>query len=162
MTISEIIAEVRKVVEPWIVNAGGTLVVARDPWHAYELIAGGPRGLILVLGYGGESVIDAPQGNPLAQMRIELTLGNGMGLDADTGASQFTAIGDRPALADLLDGLVQAVCAINLVEIDNGTTNHNFLFQGETPVELPNGLRMAAYRVEFNLIRLVTTKPLAV
>ena len=161
MTISEIIATVRKVAEPWIKDQGGTLSVARDPWHAYELLAAGPRGLILVLCYGGEKVIDAPQGNPLARLRIELTLGNSMGLTADMSAAQFVPQGDRPALADMIDSLVQAICAIGMAEIGAGTTGPCFLFDGEDPVELANGIRMAAYRIDFGLVRLVTTNPQA-
>lgn len=162
MTIAQLIAELKKVAEPWVAEAGGTFSVARDPWHAYELIAAGPSGLILVLCYGGEQVIDSPEGNPLARMRFELTLGNGMRLTADMGSLQYQAQGDRPALAELLDGLIKAICGINLQEVSQGTTNPNFLFEGESPVELPGGIRMAAYRVSFGLVRLVTTTPQAV
>jgi hypothetical protein len=159
MKLSEIISALREVVEPWINEQGGVCTVARDPWHAYELIASGPNGLICVIGYGGRALLDSPQGNPLAQMRFELILGNGMGLDADTGASVYQAIGDRPALTDLLDTLTQVVSEINLTERAAGTTTPRFLFQGDEPFEIPNGLRLAAFRLTFNLVGTVLTTP---
>lgn len=162
MTIAEIVDAVRLVAEPWSARNGGTFTVSRNPFHAYELVSAGPRGLIVVLGYGGERVIDSPQGNPLARMRIEVTLGNGMGLTPDTDAIQFRSQAGSPALADLIDDLVQSICAINLSEIDKGTTNHNFLFQGDEPMELQPGIRMSAYRINFDLIRLATASPLPV
>jgi hypothetical protein len=159
MKLSDIIAALRETVEPWINENGGVCTIAKDPWHAYELIASGPRGLICVIGYGGRSLLDGPQGNPLAQMRFELVIGNGMGLDADTGAAVYQAIGDRPALTDLLDTLTQKVSEINLALVSAGTTTPRFLFQGDEPFEIPNGLRLAAFRLTFNLVGTVLTTP---
>jgi hypothetical protein len=162
MKLSAIIAEVRKAVEPWIMENGGTLVVARDPWHAYELIANGPNGMTLVLGYAGRSIIDGHRGNPLGQPRIELILGNGMGLDVETGSSALQQIGDRAPLVDLIDALVQIVCDIKMSEVSAKTTSPCFEFTGDDPVELPNGLRLAAYRLNFQIAAIVLETPQAV
>jgi hypothetical protein len=157
MKLSDIIAVLRETIEPWITENGGVCTIAKDPWHAYELIASGPHGLICVIGYGGRALLDSPQGNPLAQMRFEIVLGNGMGLDANTGAAVYQSIGDREALTDLLDTLTQKVAEINLTNTSQGTTTPRFLYQGDEPFEIPNGLRLAAFRLTFNLVGTVLT-----
>ena len=158
MTIAEIINAVRAVAEPWVKDSKGAFSVARDPWHAYELLAAGTSGLILVLCCGGEKPTDAPQGNPLGRLKVELTLGYGMGLTADLQSGQFAPIGNRPPLANMLDSLLQAVCAIDMQQVAAGATGPCFIYEGFDPVSLPNGVRMAAYRCTFHIIRLVRSQ----
>lgn len=159
MKLSEIIDAVRDAVAPWVKEQGGVLTVAKDPWHGYEIISAGSPGLLLVLGYGGRDKVDGAPGNPLAQKRIELLLGNGMGLDIETGRAAFQQTGPRAPLVDLMDDLTQKVCEIDMQEKSAGTTGPRFIFEGDEPVELPNGIRLAAYRLRFTIVGTVLTTP---
>jgi len=139
MTLTDIFAAINDPLRAWCEAHNARLSIAKDPWHAYELIAAGPSGLIVVLGLDGERLKDSPRTNPLAMVRVEVSIGNGMGLTADPGAAQFKQVGDRAALIDLIDDLINAVAGITLPD----------------PVSLPNTLRLAAYRATFHITRLV-------
>lgn len=157
MKIAQIIAEVREKLEPWVQAQNGRITVARDPWQAYELVASGPRGLLVVLGWGGERIVDAPRNNPLATARIEITVGSGMGLTAEPDANTFRSVGDRPALTDMIDEMIQTVAAITLTGIT--TTSRVLEYQGTEPMALPTGIRLAAFQVTFNVTRKVLINP---
>jgi len=162
MRIAEIIEKIRAVAAPWAQEHGGTICVAKDPWHAYEIVAAGPRGLLVVIAYPGETVVDSPRGNPIAQMRVEVTLANGLDLGADTGAGTFRQIGDRASLVDLIEDLKAACMAVDFSGDSNGTTEPSLSYTGTDTLELANGIRMAAYRLNFSIARVVLSNPRAV
>jgi len=152
MKISAIIKELEPVLAFWAKTRAAVVTTARDPWHAYEIIASGTSGLMVVLGIGGEDVIDAPRSRPLATPSIEITLGIGMGMSADSGAAMFHTDGKRVALVDQLDDLIETMYG---VQVDSQETSHIFEYRGFAPLSLPNGLRMAAYRATFHITRQV-------
>ena len=153
MKISAIIAALKPALDTWAKARQTTVILARDPWHAYEIIASGTSGFMIVLGVGSEELIDSPRQHPLARPTIEITLGNGMGLTADTGAAVLQTTGQRVALVDELDSMIEAVYAVTLPE--DGKTSRIFEYSGFDTLSLPNGLRMAAYRTTFRITRQV-------
>jgi len=157
MTITQIVSEIRAHIEPWAKKNNARLSVARDPWNAYELVASGSRGLILVIGFAGERAVDGPRHNPLATARIEVTLGSGMGLTAEPDANTFRDIGDRAALSDLLDDLIKTLSSLTF---SNASTSSKILeYQGTEPLTLSTGMRLAAFVAAFAVTRIVLSTP---
>lgn len=155
MTLATTLTLIRDALEPWAKQHAGVIKIARDPWQPYEMLSAGSRGIILALGWIGERVVDAARHSPLATGTFELVLGAPMGLTPETDANLHRPIGDRPALVDLVDDLIVTVSKIDFT--GTTTTAHFLEYQGADPLTLPNGVRLAAYRLTFSLTRVVLT-----
>jgi len=155
MTLSAMLNLVRDALEPWTKTKAGAFKVARDPWQPYEIMSAGSKGIIVSLGWIGERVVDAGQHSPLAAGTIELVLGAPMGLTQETDANLHRPVGDRPAVVDLVDELIAEVSKIAIP--GSTTTAHFFEYLGTEPLTLPNGVRLAAYRLTFQVTRIVLT-----
>lgn len=80
---------------PLVLAAGGTLEVATDPDHVFELLAVSPKGWRVILSYGGDTAVDEAQSPGIVKWTLNTTVQAARGLAISLGSS-----GHRPTVAN--------------------------------------------------------------
>lgn len=149
MHIDEVISAVHDHLAPWAQAQKGRLVVATDPFNVLEILATGPRGFVVVLGFGGDEALGEEEQNPLATATVEVTVGYCLGLDIAQGLLLFKAKTDRPSLLGLVSACRAQLLALTFA--DDGESGRFLAYGGCEPVTLPDGFPLAAYKVRARL-----------
>ena len=152
MRIDQIIDDLRKDFDGWVKERRGTLTVAKDPWHALEILCTGPQGIQFILGWGG----DEPEGelpqDPLGNNVIELTVAYNLGMEADRDAALMKNRDDRPSLLKLVnDARARLLAYVFAADEEPQFLAH----AGTAPVTLPEGLPLAAFRIRATILQKV-------
>lgn len=123
--------------------------VAKDPWHVIEILAASPRGLRLVVHWAGEEPLGEEPMAPLSTQRVEVIVGYALGLKASADAALVENTADRPSLLKIVADVRARVLGMVFSEMD--ASEGLFRYRGAEPVETPEGVPLAAYRLKFEL-----------
>ena len=152
MRIDEIIENLRADFDGWVKEHRGTLTVAKDPWHALEILCNGPQGIQFVLGWGGDDTVGEQDQEPLGANIIELTVSYNLGLEADRDAALMKNRDNRPSLLKLVNDARARLLAYVFAADDEP----QFLaYGGTTPVTLPEGMPLAAFKIRATVLEKV-------
>jgi len=152
MRIDQIIDDLRKDFDGWVKERRGTLTVAKDPWHALEILCTGPQGIQFILGWGGDDTEGDQAQEPLGDNVIELTVAYNLGLEADRDAALMKNRDNRPSLLKLVNDARARLLAYVFAADDEP----QFLaYGGTTPVTVPEGLPLAAFRIRATILQKV-------
>lgn len=152
MRIDEIVEALRQDMDPWIKKNRGVLTVAKDPYHALEILMAGPQGLHFVLAWGGDDPEGAQAQEPLGNNIIELSVGYALGLEADRDAALMKNRADRPSLLKLVSDTRSRLLAY----VFGADDAPQFLaYGGTTAVVLPEGIPLAAYKIRATVLEKV-------
>lgn len=133
-------------------NAEGaqpTISVAKDPWNVIEILTDAPRGVRLVVHWAGEEALGDEPAAPLVTQRIEVIVGYALGLRAGVDAALVENLENRPALLRLVALVRERVLAMTFT--DAYASEGIFRYRGCDPVETPDGVPLAAYRLRFEM-----------
>lgn len=89
---------------PLVLAAGGTLEVASDPDHVFEMLAVSPRGWRMILSYGGDEAVDEMQSPGIVRWTLNTTVQAARGLAISLGsAGHRPPVSNRDPLLTLAD-----------------------------------------------------------
>lgn len=152
MRIDEIIESLRADFDGWVKERRGTLTVAKDPWHALEILCNGPQGIQFVLSWGGDDTEGGQDTEPLGANVIELSVAYNLGLEADRDAALMKNRDNRPSLLKL----VNDARARLLAYVFAADEEPQFLaYGGTTAITLPEGLPLAAFKIRATILEKV-------
>ncbi len=123
--------------------------VAKDPWHVMEILMISPRGLRLVVHWGGEDPLGDEPAAPLSTQRVDAIVGYALGLKATADAALIENAAERPSLLKIVADVRQRVLSMAFGAAD--ASEGMFRYRGAEPVETPEGVPLAAYRLKFEL-----------
>ena len=152
MRIDEIIENLRADFAPWVAKNRGVLTIAKDPWHALEILCNSPQGLQFVLGWGGDEPEGEQPQEPLGNNIIELTVAYNLGLEADRDAALMKNRENRPSLLKLVSDARARLLAYVYAADDEPQF---MAYGGTSPVTLPEGMPLAAYRIRATILQSV-------
>jgi hypothetical protein len=145
---ADILKPLHTALTPWVAEKKGVLSIAKDPYHVLELLAESPVGHRVILAFAGDTGMgDQPQ-IPLAKATIEVVLSYNLGLTAKPDEALITARGDRPSLLALVHDVRMRVLGIRFPD---EITDVHIAYGGCEPVVTPDGVPLAAYRMQFSL-----------
>lgn len=149
LTPAEIVKAVFQWLKQWETTQRVTEVsLAKDPLHPLEILATSPRGLRLIVGYGGGPSNGAEE-NPNAAIvthGISVWMGYSLGLTANINAALAVSTDDRPALLDMISKLDQRVRSLVLPD---EVSSRVFRLAGIDDVVLPDGIPLAAFKLRY-------------
>lgn len=130
-------------------GAKPTVSIAKDPWNVIEILTDAPRGVRLVIHWAGEEALGDEPAAPLATQRIEVIVGFALGLRAGVDSALVENLENRPSLLRLVSLVRARVLGMTFTEPD--ASEGLFRYRGCEPVETPEGVPLAAYRLRFEL-----------
>jgi hypothetical protein len=125
--------------------------LAKDPWHPYEIIAAGPRGLCVILKWSGAVAFgdDEAEDLTLARQRLELFLSWNFGLAAKPEQALTLGDGERPSLLKTVALLIRRVREMDFK--NESDVARFFKWKATEEVVTPEGVPLAAYKITFEL-----------
>jgi hypothetical protein len=123
--------------------------VAKDPWHVIEILMTSPRGLRLVTHWAGEEPLGDEPEAPLSTQRVEVIVGYALGLKSSADAALVENTDERPSLLRIVAEVRGRVLSMAFGAGD--ASEGLFRYRGAEPVETPEGVPLAAYRLKFEL-----------
>jgi len=128
-----------------------TRFIAKDPWHPYELIAGGPNGLCVVLSWAGASPLgnEEAEGLTLATQKLDVFLSYNPGLSVAPDDALVKGTDTRPSLLKLVGLLSRRILSMKFS--DESDVRPYFRWAGTSPVTAPDGTPLRAFRMQFEL-----------
>ncbi len=149
-TPEKILQELRADLEPWARDHAGLVTLARDPYHFLELLAESPAGWRIVLHWDGEdNTGDNAQAGAFCAQRLSLGISANLGLTAKPNEALVTPTASRAALLRLVADTRDRVRGYTWPD---RTTSRYLLYRRALPVVLPEGVPLAAYKLDFELI----------
>lgn len=121
---------------------------ATDEWNVLELLSSGPNGLLIVVSWAGDTNETEFPLVAICENTIEVIVGHNLGLSVDPGNALIHGTEDRPGLLELMWKVRQRVRHLTLDPDDSSTC---FEYKGTSPVILPDGIPLAAYRARFTI-----------
>ncbi|HPA20949.1 MAG TPA: hypothetical protein PLU30_24585 [Verrucomicrobiae bacterium] len=128
---------------PWCEARSANHRVAGDVWHALDILAASPLGLIAVLYWGGDD--DNGQEMGLCVQDIRLVLSRNKGLGVDPGAN-LTGSAAKEALYALVDDLRAWMRG---GAFPANATSQALDYRGTSPFVMPEGAPLDAYEMRF-------------
>lgn len=122
--------------------------VAKDPYHVMEILCDSPLGLRLVVHWAGDEDPGEQSEAPLATQRIEVVIAYSLGLKATPENTLVEGTATRPSLLKFVSDVRKRVLEM---EFTPGISSGLFYYKGCDPVETPEGVPLAAYRLKFEL-----------
>lgn len=156
MKLNDILEKIHDGFDGYATESKARLRVARDPFDVLEILFAGPQGLLLIFNYaGGErsdeaEISEAEENYPIARERIEIVVGHGANIDPASEWKLLLGNVDRAGLLERVSDV--RARALSLVFPEQGESLQRLEYQGCAPVETPNGLPLAAYRLTFSLL----------
>lgn len=137
-------------IEQWATEHTALVSIASDPFEVYEILAEGPARVRVILHWVGDKD-DSGEKFDLGIVRnaIEVIISHNRGLQIRPGDSLLRGTDTRPSLVALLSSLRSRVRSLILPEDD--ATTRSFEYRGTDPVVTPEGLRLDAYRLHFEI-----------
>jgi len=134
----------------WASSQTAMVSIASDPFEVYEILAEGPARVRVILHWAGD-VDDSGEKFDLGivKNRIEVILSHNRGLQVRPGDNLLRGSGTRPALVALLASLRSQIRS--LVAPADGASTRIFEYRGCEPVVTPEGMRLDAYRMHFEI-----------
>jgi len=159
-----IIEKARAALASWAPAKGARISLARDPFDVLELLTVGPREALIVLAWGGDEPYDLGLGetdagsdddnvSPVATQIIEVTVGQGLGLDAIKDWGLIAGKGSRPSVLKRVANVRGFM--LSLLFPDDETTMRRFSYRGCDPWSTPDGIPLAAFKLRFGLVAVV-------
>ena len=151
MHLDQIAAAVHADLASWVREYKGRACVATDPLNVLEILATGPRGLVVIVGYGGGEQL-GDQGDPdaaLSAETLEVTVGHALGLEVDQGISLLQNRHGRTSLLRLLSLCRARVLSMRFA--DGGESDTGLAYAGTEAVTLQDGFPLAAYKFKVRL-----------
>lgn len=149
-TPEKLLLELRADLEPWAAARKGSISLATDPYHFLELLAESPAGWRIVLHWDGEdNTSDNAQAGAFCAQRLSLGITANLGLTAKPNESLVKKTASREALLRLVADTRDRVRGYVWPDV---TTSRYLLFRRALPVVLPEGVPLAAYKLDFELI----------
>lgn len=148
LTPADLLNTLRQHLAPWVAEHKGRLSLAKDPYHVIEILSEAPAGFRVILHWtGDEQLGDLPQ-QPLCTHQVDVILSFNLGLTAEPSAALVEARNNRPPLYGLLNDLRRRVLGCNYAP---DISAEYLMYRGTEPVVMPEGLPLAAYRIQFSL-----------
>jgi hypothetical protein len=152
VTPAQIVRSVRDWLLAWPASPvkAGSISMAKDPFHPLEILAQSPRGMRLIVAYGG-GPSQAVEQNPNAAIlehQISIYLGYSLGLTAAPDAALAIGTDDRPAMLDVISVVDQRVRSLMLPD---EVTSRLFRLGGIFDVIMPDGVPLAAQRLQYKI-----------
>ncbi|WP_448579265.1 hypothetical protein [Thermosphaera sp.] len=122
--------------------------IAKDPWNVLELLMDAPRGVRLVVHWAGDEAMGDEPAAPLITQRVEVIIAYALGLRAGVDAT-LAENTNRPSLLRLVSLVRGRILGMVFTAPD--ASEGLFRYRGCTPLETPEGVPLAAYRMQFDL-----------
>jgi len=149
-TPEKILAELRDELTPWVRTGKGELSIALDPYNFLELLSQTPAGWRVVLHWNGEkNESQNPQAGDFCSQRLQLGITANLGLTAKPSESLVKPTPSRKALLRLVGEVRDRVRGYTWPD---ETTGRHALYKGCDPIVLPEGLPLAGYTLDFELL----------
>jgi hypothetical protein len=132
--------------QPRIAAMSGTLAVAHDPWHVYEILSQSPAGFLCVLAWEGEDTV-GDRDSGIVRQKLYTVVTHNRGLHAEPGKNLFLK-GERSLTA--LAGSVRD--HLRAAELPDEATSRLFAYTGTAPFTTPEGLPIDALRSDFSIL----------
>jgi hypothetical protein len=143
----------------WVPPSGAkvALSIASDPFEVLEILADSPAGVRVILLWKGDD--DLSQGTPIGIVdnHLEITISHNRGLKVRSGQSLYQSSATRPSLIALLDSLRARLRSLGFMEDDGSISPMEY--KGCDPVVTPEGLRLDAYTLRFQVTGALTVVP---
>lgn len=139
---------VRDDLEGWDAPQAAKVSIAKDPWHVLEILADSPRGLRFIVHWAGEEALGEEPAAPLETQRVEVIVAFALGLRSTPDAALVENQPDRPSLLKTVAAVKRRVLEMQFAA---DASEGLFRYRGTEPVETPEGVPLAAYRLRFEL-----------
>jgi hypothetical protein len=164
MTPEAIITKVRDALNTWGGDKGARVSLARDPFDVLELLTVGPMEALICLSWGGDELFDLGLGetdagtdddnvSPAATQILEVTVGQGLGLNVVKDWRLIAGKGNRPGVLARVNAVRAHI--LSLLLPNDETTLRRFSYRGCDPWSTPDGVPLAAFKLKFGLVAAV-------
>jgi len=133
----------------------GHVSLAADPFNVYELLTQGPHGALIVCHWAGDDHQASDYRVPVVRGQIEIYVGRNKGLRLEPGSQLVEEDTDgEHALFRIVSDVRDRVRLFDFeaaADVAPEQTDKHAHYRGAAPVPMPDGIPLAAYRLNFGL-----------
>lgn len=151
LTPSQILLALEDDLNSWQAPTKFLISIASEPFEVLELLAQTSQQIRLILLWAGdEAIYDGNQALGIVNTRIEVTISHATGLSIKPGENLHRpSINGRPSLVGLLSSVRSRIRSLHYPADE--TTSEFLEYKGTDPVITPEGFRLDAYMLRFEI-----------
>lgn len=152
MTAAALLGAVLADLQTFATANKGKGVLAKDPFHALQILCTAPAGFHLVVQDDGEAPTPGTdETDPIHDLSFSLFASFNIGLKADPAEDLLEDRGDRPSLVKLCGEITDRVMTKGHATGADPADKIHAVFITRDPVTTPDGIPLAAYRLRFKI-----------
>lgn len=149
MTIASQLKQIRDAAQAWAEPLSGSAEIARDIIHLFALLGTRPGGFVAVCAFRSEEKRGEFEEASMVDRKFWIVLSFGQSMRIDKGEALVSGAAGGKPIFELVEGLRDQV--IRQLQFDPATTEVTVDYKSALPFEIPEGLLIDAYTLEFTL-----------